>query len=121
MGRRAVGLATGLQCGAASENIFNLAVIILSKDCLIGDIIYYIYQTEKYNLQTTAGDIGIITRAFIFRILLGEQSPTRLVTNDEVVITTSAHISSLTWSYTGPLSPPSVACYLYDHCYHCLL
>ena len=64
MGSRAVGLATGLHCGAASENIFNLAVIILSKDCLIGDIIY---QTE--NLQTTAGDIGIITRAFIFRIL----------------------------------------------------
>ena len=116
MGSRAVGLATGLHCGAASENIFNLAVIILSKDCLIGDIIY---QTE--NLQTTAGDIGIITRAFIFRILLGEQSPSRAVTNDEVVITTSAHISSLTWSYTGPLSPPSVASYLYDHCYHCLL
>ena len=44
---RSVGLHwTGLHYGAASEYIFNLAVIILSKDCLIGDIIY---QTDKYN------------------------------------------------------------------------
>ena len=37
---------TGLHYGAASEYIFNLAVIILSKDCLIGDITF---QTDKYN------------------------------------------------------------------------
>ena len=57
---------TGLHCGAASENIFNLAVIILSKDCLIGDIIYQIIRLRN---RTYKQRRGIITEALILRIL----------------------------------------------------
>ena len=107
---------TGLHCGAASENIFNLAVIILSKDCLIGDIIY---QTDKYNFYQHQ----IITARRSYWEYYLQPGRTRPVTNDEVVITTSAHISSLNLPGQATpgltpdrLSPPHIECYLYDHC-----
>lgn len=95
---------TGLDFSTAPpRNIFNLAVIILSKDCLIGDIIY---QTDKYLLTNTGGGYWDNYSGVDIQNITGTTAgaDSLAVTNYEVVITTSAHISSLstpadTWSY----------------------